>query len=263
MSNPGEMDSTAFEIMNKLAKHHRGNVNLKWEELLICCWRLGDNLTQFLKGIPEKDALAVLVHLPQNISIRVAREMMPGEWAVIFKKKPSDVKIDDAHVEKYRDQSLKIQPLRSIDMLDSYKRELDLIKYLKIVDPVMEKEIYGALPKDSSLHTARPPFFKIFDADGVELKDFVGSVPIEDWSWALLNLPRSTRVEIERCFTDRQKFRFIELIKQFDRQPDAILSTGEARERIAKAFSAHTMRSKAKIELVKESATVGADKGAA
>ncbi|GIL17920.1 MAG: hypothetical protein FMNOHCHN_03626 [Ignavibacteriaceae bacterium] len=237
LSDPGDIDHISFELMNKLIKGLRANLNGPWEHFLICCWRLNSHLPTFLKSIPHDDALCILRHLPQNLSIGVARDLMPGEWGIILKQSNKDLTpLTPDQIKKYSEIALKINPLRSFDSLAHYKKEVELAIYLKTADLIVEKEVYGAVLKDSMLPILRPPFFPVFEYDQSKLKNFVQSISLEDWSLAMNNIPRTQRQLIDHFFSDRQKFRFIELLKQLDRSHPSAEATGEVREKIAIAF---------------------------
>lgn len=236
LSNPGEIDGHSFELINKLVKNQRTDVNPDWEEFVISCWRLNDQLSGFLKSLPRTDALAVLTYLPRSLSIKVSREVLPGEWAVVLRTSASSLSVNREFTVKYKQECLNILPLRPTDSLEAYKRDVELSDYLHTCDPTIEREVYGALSKDSALISVRPPFFKVLDAPADIMKDFVQTQSIEDWAIAVLNISKSQRTQIEVNFSDRQKFRFIEYLKRYDKAGLQLSVVGDARARIAKSF---------------------------
>jgi hypothetical protein len=107
-----------------------------------------------------------------------------------------------------------------------------------IADPVEEKEVYLASPSQSVIHHMRPPFYKAFELSSEELDLIVPKVSLDDWSLALFNTNRASRREIEKKFTDKQKFVFIEKLRKFDQNPPDKLRVGAARERLARFIQA-------------------------
>lgn len=232
----GEVDNVSFELMNKIMKINHAKSHREWETLLIMCWRLQQQLPQFLKKIESDDALVILQHLPQSLSIWAAREVMPGQWAAVFKKTHGPEKISVPAMQKYTQMATEMKALRSPILLAQYKRDMDLVHYLRQCDFQMEKEIYHAIPKESSLPTLRPPFYSVLEAGEENLKSFVPTVSLEEWALALLNVPRTDRLTVEVGLSDKQKFRFIELLKRYDRMGASNEVVGRAREQISRAY---------------------------
>lgn len=258
LSSPGEIDPVSFEIVNRLVKGLKNEIDvtthlrtMEWEDLMIYCWRLNDKLPVFLKMLPHADALEILTFLPRSLSIRVAREVLPGAWAIVLKSNMSQPTFSLETIQQYKQQCLELSPLRPTGSLESYKRDVELSNYLHTCDPAIEKEIYGALSEDSVLFTIRPPFYKVLDADLATMKEFMPQISLEDWAIAMMNIAKGNRGEIDKCFTDRQKFRFIEFLKRFDKsgqlKGDHI---GNSRENIARAFR-DFLRSKSNAEMAK------------
>jgi hypothetical protein len=258
LSSPGEVDSVSFELVNKLVKGLKTEIDVEthlhsmmWEDLMVYCWRLNDKLPVFLKMIPHADALEILSFLPRSLSIRVAREVLPGAWAVVLKANLTRPTLTMETIQQYKLQCLELSPLRPTDSLAAYKRDVELSNYLHTCDTVIEKEIYGALSSDSVLFTIRPPFFKVLDAPLEKMKEFVPQVSLEDWAVAMMNVMKAQRATVERCFTDRQKFQFIEFLKKFDKSGQLKAAhVGNARENIARAFRDFE-RSKSNAEMAK------------
>lgn len=236
-TNPSDVDPSAFELMNKLVRIERDHSKTNWNELLIACWRLDADLVPFLKSIDGQDSLSILKALPQSIAIRAARDLMPGEWAAVMKRSGPVREMMPDRIEKYRHMAVALKPLRSFGQIEQYRKDVDLIKYLQIVDPTFEKEIYGAAPEDSALSQLRPPFFPVLDATPEILTEFVSQVSLDDWALALMNVPRSSRVSIEANFNEKQKYRLTELLKRNDRAALSAEIIGSARERVGKYFA--------------------------
>lgn len=236
LTDAGEIDQVAFELMNKLVRIERSAGSGKWDQLLILCWRLDSQLPQFLKNLDSQDSFLILKSLPQSIALQTARTLMPGEWAVVLKKGGPQRTLSEEKIEKYSALALEILPLRSAVVLEQYQQDTDLIKYLKITDPSFEKEVYGAAPAESELAKLRPPFYPVLDASPEVLKEFTSLVPMEDWALSFINLQRKVRASVDSQFSDKQKFRLAELLRRYDKAAVNIEVVGDARERIAKHF---------------------------
>lgn len=245
LTDPGEVDHICFELMNKLMRVERTPDKLAWNELLTVCWRLEGKLVSFLKKVDPKESLLILKSLPQSLGIKAARELMPGQWASILNRSQDDNPLSIDRIDKLKQLALDHMPLRSWSLLDQYKKDMDLIKYLRQSDPSFEKEIYGAIPADSTLHKIRPPFYAVLDAPAGALVDFCNQVTLDDWALALLNVPRTIRGTVTGSLTDKQKIRLQEILRKLDRSPVSIEMIGVARERIGKLFFEHTQQQEA------------------
>ncbi len=237
LSNPGEITPRCIEVMNRLVKNLRQEEKSIWNHFLILCWRLNTNeLTDFLKSLSWDYSMAILVDLPCSLSLPIAREVVPGNWGVLLKSdfRPSPIPQDK--VDQYKQKLLSMKPLKTFKKIEDYKREVDLLDFLKIVDPVIEKEIYGASVENSLIRQSRPPFYKVLEGTDLELKNVVQNVSMEDWALALFNLTKKQRTLIDIHFSDRQKIRLIEYFKTFDRLSVDLFRVGEAREKVAKIF---------------------------
>lgn len=237
LTNPGDLDSVSFELMNRLMRTQRDSSLTQWNHFLILCWRLGQLLPQFLKRIEPEDRLTILRALPQSLAIEVAREAMPGEWAAVLKRAKVFEVLNPKKLEAYEKICLELSALKSFSHLEQYKKDTDLIRYLRIVDPNLEREIYGASGELSNLNLLRPPFYPFFELTPQELKSFAPQVTLEDWSLALMNIPKKERLQVESTFSDKQKFHLLELIKRNDRMSLNAEVIGLSRERIGRQLS--------------------------
>ena len=237
LTEPGKVDSSSFALVSRLARIDRESKNPKWEQLLVACWRMGDGLGGFLRKIDSKDAVVILKFLPQSQALKVARETMPGEWALILKNS-KDAPFANEKIDGYLKTLAAENPPRATDVLEQYKRDVELMQFLRTADPQVEKEVYGALPASSSLFLLRPPFSRVLEAEAGKLGEFVATVPIEDWALSLLNVNKNQRQQVESCFTERQRFRFVELLRNYDRSGVSPVMVGKTRERIAVQYQA-------------------------
>jgi|GEM_PF-2881176 len=232
----GAVDSKSFEIVSKLVKNSRDNQTYYQQQFLMVCWRSKDYLPEFLRQIEPDDAIAILRSLPRSLSIEVGRAVIPGKWAMLLETGHGIESLDELKIKGYQKSLLKKTPLRSSQFLEVYKKDLELIDYLKSVDPIVEKEVYLAAGDGSALVTLRAPFYKVLEAEIDFLKPFVSTIAIENWAHAFYNIPKLNRSHVEKCFTDRQRFLLVDLMKKFDKSGFDMQKVSYSRDLIAHSF---------------------------
>lgn len=213
------LDAKSFEIMNRLVKHVRSAETYPLEQLILRCWAAQDKLPDFLRQMDGEDSIKILRLLPKGLSVALGREVIPGRWAVLLDKKEDKGLRDfpELKIHQYLKRINEIQPLRDSTVLESYKKDLELIDYLRTLDPIVEKEVYLAAGTNSVLSQLRSPFYPVLEANPEDLKNFVSMISVEDWALSLFNVPKTARLNIEKCFSDRQKFMLIDVLKKLDR----------------------------------------------
>lgn len=237
LSEPGEVDSSCIELLNKCLRHTRNELQKDWQHLLTLIWRLDNRRSEFFKGLPKAEAFPILASLPRSLSLHVAREVYPGAWGELLDPSLSLVPLKAERIQALCKQALTLSPLQNVQMLDRYKNQKDLLSYLKNVDPQIEKEIYQA-SGSLNLKELRPAFYPVFELSESQLDALVPRIKVEDWALAMFNVSRFERKKVESRFSDRQRMRYFELLKHFDSQMPTTLRIGEARERVA-----HSIRS--------------------
>jgi hypothetical protein len=237
MAEPGEINSEVLELLGRLMRNQRSDELMPLQDVLIYVWRLDEQIAAFLRSVDQDEAFAILAHLPKTVSLSAARAAFPGSWGIVldtsFKPKP----LSKERLEKLAAKALQTKALRDIAIVEKYRQERDLLDYLLLAEPVEEREIYLASPEQSVIHAMRPPFYKVFELSSEELDFIVPKVSLDDWSLALLNTNRTARREIEKKFSDKQKFVFIERLRKFDQNPPDKARVGAARERLARFIS--------------------------
>jgi len=237
LTKPGVIDITLYEIVHKLNRIPRTNNDLTWQKLLIYVWRLNDRRGEFLRDLDQSEAFTILYYLPKALALKTAREMYPGSWAILLDPKFQPKSISEERVKLLSEGAIKIYELRNMSQVERFKQDKDLITFLRTVDVTTEKEIYTASTKDSIIHQMRPPFYKIFEANKDDLKEFVPTIPVSDWALVLSNVNASIRKLIDVHFQKKQKIRFFELLTQFEASnmdPEVI---GTVRDRLALMFN--------------------------
>lgn len=237
LSEPGEVDNHCIDVLNKCLRITRNELQKDWQHLLITIWRLGSRRADFFKGLPQAEAFSVLSHLPRSLSLQVAREVYPGAWGVLLDPSHTPAPLKAERIEVLCQRALELVPLQNVQMLERYKNQKDLLSYLKMVDPQIEKEIYQA-SGNLNLTDLRPAFYPVFELSDMQLDALVPRIKVEEWALAMFNVSRLERKKIESRFSDRQRVRYFELLKHFDSQMPAVQRIGDARERVA-----HTMKS--------------------
>lgn len=232
LSEPGEVDSHCIEILNKCLRITRNELQKEWQNLLIMIWRLDTRRTEFFKGLPRAEAFSILAHLPRSLSLQVAREVYPGAWGVLLDPSHTPAPLKSERIQALCQRALELAPLQNVQMLERYKNQKDLLSYLKIVDPQIEKEIYQA-SSNLNLTEMRPAFYPVFELTDSQMDILVPRIKVEEWALAMFNVSRIERKKVESRFSDRQRIRYFELLKHFDTQMPSAQRIGDARERVA------------------------------
>lgn len=235
LSEPGEVDSHCIDILNKCLRITRNELQKEWQNLLIMIWRLDSRRTDFFKGLPRTEAFSILAHLPRSLSLQVAREVYPGAWGVLLDPSHTPAPLKSDRIAALCQRALELAPLQNVQMLERYKNQKDLLSYLKIVDPQIEKEIYQA-SGNLNLTEMRPAFYPVFELTEAQMDILVPRIKVEEWALAMFNVSRIERKKVESRFSDRQRMRYFELLKHFDMQTPATQRIGDARERVAHAM---------------------------
>jgi hypothetical protein len=231
LSDPSEVSSSSVEVINKCLRVQHKESESQLEELKILIWRLDDKSAEFFRGIDQTEAFSLMFDLPKKISLTIARGSFPGSWGTLLNPNFKPQPISNERIAELRKRTLELLDLRDLNSLSKFKKESDLLDFLRVSDPHTEKEIYVAAGSGSMLATIRPPFYKIFEMSDAIRERLAGQMRVEDWAVALFNVNRDQRRLIESFFGDKQKFRFLELMKSFDRNPPPVENAGDLRAR--------------------------------
>lgn len=236
MIDPSDVTSQSIEILNRCLKNPRNELDKDWQVLLVCVWRLADKKKEFFTGLSSQEAFSILGYLPKSFALEAARDSFPGAWGQLLDPSFSPKKLPREKIVELTEKAVTIRPLRDLSVLENYKNEKELLTFLKTSDPVAEKEIYLASGEGSLLWTIRPPFFKIFELAGEEYDKIVPQFRIEDWALAMFNVGRLERREVEKRMSDKQKFRYFEMLKSYDFKTPPKQKIGEIRESIGRTI---------------------------
>lgn len=241
---PSEVNSEVLETLSRLMRVTRSTEDIALQQLLIYVWRLDDRMADYLRAIDRDESLAILAHLPKTVSVGAARAAFPGNWGAVldthFKPKP----LTKERIEKLAQKALQIKALRDFSILEQYRQERDLLEYLGYAEPPEEKEIYLASPPQSVIHSMRPPFYKVFELNSEQLDKVVPRISLDDWALALLNTGRNDRREIEKKFSEKQRFMLIDKLKKLDHSAPDRIKVVQARERVARVVKTEVYENK-------------------
>ncbi|MCB0357220.1 MAG: hypothetical protein KDD40_09440, partial [Bdellovibrionales bacterium] len=235
LTEHGEMTMKCLEILEELGHVKTTEFRANWEKLLIQVWRLDNDLeaVNFLKQIDNQSALSILSGMPKFISLRLGREVFPGNWATLLDSTYKFKKLNEKECEELFNKTLEIKPLAKLEDLDVYRKDRELIHFLKTADIRTEKEVYSAVPRDSMLHMLRPPFYLLFEQEEDVIKKLVQQYSILEWAIALFNVPRDQRKLVEHHFEEKEKIFYFEMLKGLDKNRPNPDYQGEVRTRIA------------------------------
>lgn len=233
---PGDVSARSLEIAQRLARVPRAGSNRAFEDLSIALWRLDKDLVSFLKEIDVEVAFSLLYKLPKNLSLSTAQKAFPGTWGRLLDPKFKAVSISDEEVKLHLKKAKEYKAWHKFSLLDAYKQDRDLLKYLSHADPAEERDIYEASAPESFIHSVRPPFYKIFDLDDEALKALVPKVSLDQWALSLFNVDRPSRRKVETHLSEKQRFMLIEKLKAFDQHSPGNEQIGAAREFIGRTY---------------------------
>lgn len=235
-TDPGELTGESIELVDRLCRLQYDGSTKEWEGLIIQVWRLGSERGAFLKNLNKEEAFAILKTMPSSVAVPAARLAFPGSWAVLLDPSYEPKVISAARVKEIYWLALKQKPLNDFVALERYRQEKDLLSYLLISSLPEEKDIYGALQKDSFLWQVRPPFYQVLEQKEDVLKKVFDRVALDDWALGLFNVARDYRLPIEKLFNSKQKFLFVSKMKGIEQAGLDRSVMGYARERIARVF---------------------------
>lgn len=225
-----------FAAVEKMLRNRNASGPEKWEELLIQIWRMEDEAQLFLKQIPQEEAFTILGHMPKSFSVPCAKKAFPGAWARVLESKEFPIIDDEKKLDDYLQRSLGVKPYFSFKSIDDYKKDLELVDYLRTATLKDEEEVYESLSTTSNIHRLRPPFYSVFKADDESFKAIFAQYDIYEWATAVLNAPRDYIKRVTAELDDKKKYIFSNYLKQLDENQPAFSEQSALREDIAKNY---------------------------
>jgi len=232
----GSVDMECFLAVDKMLRNRIASGSEKWEELLIQTWRLDEDAYLFLKQIPADEAFNILSHLPKSFSVPCAKKTFPGGWARILEVTDSKPIGDESKLDDYLSRTLQLKPYFSFKSIDDYKKDLELVDYLRTASPKDEEDVYESLSVTSNIHKIRPPFYAVFRADDEGFKNVFAQYDISEWAVVVLNAPRDYIKRVNAELDDKKKYIFSNYLKQLDENQPSIKQQIELREEMAKNY---------------------------
>jgi hypothetical protein len=230
LNEPGFLNFECLEALQALAQNTRDERSMKVKSAVLAVWRLGESRSKLLRTMPRDEAFALLSEMPKSIAVAEARKAFPGAWGAILDSNFKAKEIGEKRSQEIHDTAVMLEALADISEVKRYRSDKELLEYVKIADPVEEREIYEAASNDSLIHKFRPPFYPVFLQNEGVLKGFVGKIAIDRWSLALFNVLKSERQAIDKHLSEKQKFLMIERFKRFDQIAPSADTVGSARE---------------------------------
>jgi hypothetical protein len=161
---------------------------------------------------------AILRLLPQDNMIAIGKYLYPGQWAELLASKAVPLKGNT--LKQFKDQALKLCPLKSESEVAEYFREAELLSLLDRSKTKDERDIYRALEAESWIKKQRRPFYSLFQEDQSVLETLATDIPLELWALALTHCDRQECDQAYQHFTARQKYLLREFKNRFqEHQP--------------------------------------------
>lgn len=202
----GELDPEIFHSVDKMLRARNLKSNELFETLLIQCWRMENNLTEFIKRLDKKEAFALLYYLPKNISINVARSVYPGGWGDLLGEEKIPAITSFERLNQLIELSYEFEPKYTKKSLETFMNRQDLMTYLKECKPNEEEDIYKVLGENSELEKLRPPFFTYFYLDRDSRSDIFKQLSLDNWALSIFDAPREFKLKLEEVLSDKEKY---------------------------------------------------------
>ncbi len=230
------VDMDCFLAVEKMLRSRNATGSEKWEELLVQVWRLGDEAPLFLKQIPAEESFTILGHMPKAFSVPTAKKAFPGGWARILESKEYSAMEDEDKLADYVERTLQLKPYFSFKSIDEYKKDLELVDYLRTTSIKDEEDIYESLSSESPIHNLRPPFYAVLKAEPEDFKEIFSQFDLSDWATVVINSPRDYLKRITNELDEKKKYLFSSYLKQLDENPVSAKEQIELREEMGKRF---------------------------
>lgn len=234
MYHATEIGPEALHVLERIERHIGEDRDLAWQELLIRVWKMeAKEQVSFLGQMDKTEAFSILAELPQNLSLPLAREAYPGSWGVLLESETRFEPLSTAQIRKHLEKIKELSGDRDNTVFDIFRKDKELLEFLRFAPVTQEKEIYTSLPKKSMIASMRPPFYKVLEASEAEVAELMAIFSVEDWAYALFNVPREQRKELEAFFSDKELKLYRSYLMGFDKEGPSAEEMGLIREQIA------------------------------
>lgn len=235
--SPTEIGPESLVALERIERHLNDTKDPQWQELLIRSWRMGEELSDYLLKIEKTEALAILADLPQDISIPMGRKAFPGSWGILLESEAKHEKLSSEQIVALIHLAKEFNGDRDESIFDIYRKDKELLKFLRLAGVDQEREVYTTLPHNSMISEIRPPFYKVLEAEEYQLDNLMSWFAIENWALALFNVSREERKYIEGFFGPKELKVYRSYLMGFDGNPPDLEAVGLARENIAKKLN--------------------------
>jgi hypothetical protein len=247
-SQPGPVDHECLVLLDRISKERSfAAATRESEDLLIQAWRMGDKGGAFFKKIPQEHAFNLLHMLPKSFALGIAKKTFPGNWGRLLENVTAKIVLTPDFVANYLQDTLAIESYYDWRMLENYRKDRELLKYLDQVSIDDEKDIYNTLKEDSFIFKVRPAFYRVFEQEGDAWKNFVAQYPIQQWALVVMNSPRQYIRQVLDALDEKQKVVFSQYLKNFDQGFDA-RQQSDLRRNFSQTFAALELKTQAPVQ---------------
>lgn len=233
--DPGQLDHECLSLLDRIGKERSlSSGSREGEDLLIQLWRMGEKGIPFFKRIPQEHAFIILNMMPKSIALGIAKKAFPGAWGRLLENQTAQAVIDISTMQFYQAQALSMDPPFDWRLLENYRKDRELLKYLDTVSIDDEKDVYDTLPEESFVLRVRPAFAQVFQLEGEAWRNFVAGYPLEKWALVVMNSSRNYNRQILDVLDDKQRAVFSQHLKNFD-QGFEVTDQSEWRRTMAQA----------------------------
>lgn len=229
----GVPSQEAVMIVERMLLNHSLQRKKEVEEVLILLWRCSNSLEMvFSSNDKQSTSLALLSHLPKDLSLPIAKNLYPGSWAEVLTFQDLDV-LDLSELNVYKERALKFKPLFDEQSMKTLVERKDLFEYLDFTSPEFEHDVYKVLGKDSDISKLRPPFFPLFDLNSRDFEMILSNFNLAQVALVCLDIPRKLRGKLEELMNEKQKEMFIEYLKSYDKSRPLLQDIASERREMA------------------------------
>lgn len=232
--------------------------NQKFEELLIVSWRLQGQLDSLIKSLAKDEAKCILYHLPRSLSLDVARNVFPGDWAFLFSEQEIKFKkMNDIRLQEIISKAISIKARYDENLVITFKHQEELLIYLHGCSPEVERDIYLSYQGTPALNEMRKPFYVFFEMDRAIKEKVFKRLDLKTWALACFNVSREYRSRVDELMNDKELYIFKSILTDLDKLRPSTDVVAEARSLVANLVYDFD------IKLIKKENTVGETRNAA
>ncbi len=235
----GMLEPGCLRVLSSMARLSREDVELGFEGLLIRVWRLEmDEKIRLFRMLDQTEGFYLLDRLPRGVAIPAARRVYPGSWGTVLTGNALLPPLSPDRILQVTAMAETIRPLTSSAMLEDYRRDMELLEFLKNAEFEEERDIYAALKPDSIIFKMRPSFSSLFLLSREELTEIVQKFTPVQWAMALFGTPRDERVKIDSILSEKQRFVMDDELRRLDQAAPPKEQVARIRDQIARTKAA-------------------------